>query len=363
MLGPAVTIKQRRAWTRILVLDLALVGVAGGGAFASLTAGDPALWESIAAGVGVALGFFAAVYVIELARLRITRETRPPGGISLSILGGIGVTRTEAGDSAKRLKIGALGSLLDVVTLSAAFGLGWSLRGNDSRAATILLVLAAAIGSCMVGRMLPILGLDGGRVLSGFAELLDSSDDGSQIGKALSYVTAVILLIGGVALILEASVVAYWGISVATAGMHGLSLSSWYERRCDWITRAMQTPAAEIDSTAYPTIIESAPARELLEIFAIEGAGTLVVVVDGRGFPVGVVQGEWAGRYLRRAQPEQPVQEIMTPLADLPHLCGGESAVEALQFIEGASVSLAVVRDYRGRARILSERDLNRFGR
>jgi hypothetical protein len=363
MLGPAVTIKRPGAWVRLLVLDLALIGVAGGGTFASVTAGDPAWWESIAAGVGVTLGFFAVVYVIELSRLRIARETRPPGGISLSIFGGIGVTRSEAVDPGKRLKIGALGSLLDVVLLGAAFGLGWFLRGNDSRATTLLLVLAAAVGSCMVGRMLPILGLDGGRVLSGFAELLDSSDDGSQIGKALSYVTAVILVIGGVALILEASVIAYWGISVTIAGLHGMSLSSWYERRCDWIARAIKTPAAEIDTSAYPSIAETAPAIELLEIFAIEGAGTLVVVVDGRGFPVGVVQGEWAGRYLRRAQPEQLVQEVMTPLADLPHLCEGESAAEALHFIEQSSASLAVVRDYRGRAKILSERDLNRFGR
>lgn len=364
MVGPTLTIKRPGGWINLALLDAVIVLSATGGAYGSLLDRSSSIMVQALAGASVAVVFFMVALGVERGRLRLAGQRRPPGGLVLAILGAIGVTTEEACDPTARVKGGLAGFGIDGALGSISGVIAWWLHGSGGSLRVWVTVLTAAVASCCLVRLLPILGVDGGRILSGVAELADDDESASRAAQLCSLLMAMILALGGVGLMLKANEHTFWGVGMTVAAIQAASLSTWYESRVAWLAGAAVTPLSQLPPPAFPTVGAQAPVGELMSVFAVEGPRALIVIVDQLGTPVGVVQGQEFGRFWRGADELSTVCQAMTPIADLQRVPVEDMTIAgAVAWLERERVTIAAFEDRRGRPRVVTFQELNHRGR
>lgn len=181
----------------LLVLALVLAMLATGYFPAQVPSlGGPASW---ALSVVAATGFALTVVLHEMAHVLVARRLGVPGNrITLDLRGGRAELSTRAPSPRAEAVIAVAGPAANVLLAAGCVALGrWTL--SSATAAQVLLGLVATLNLALaVINLLPLLPLDGGRVLRAFLwSRTGSYDRGTQLAWRCTRIGLTILALAG----------------------------------------------------------------------------------------------------------------------------------------------------------------------
>ncbi len=281
------------------------------------------------------------------------------GPTSLSMIGAIEV-RCPATERVKhRYTILAFG-------IYAVFGLLFlSLAGASreapGRLATAIFAFALTSSmSCLV-RLCAVRGLPGGFAADWYLTILTEDEDAADTAaKVLSYGASLVIAFTGFLVLAQPGPWSGWGLATIAFGLECLILTQWYTRRERWMNAAMDRPLAAMGHSRLPTISHAAPISELLSIFAVEGNRAMVVVVDERGRPSGVIQLRQLKAAVHSGGSTHP-EEVMVTLSRVPHLPRETTVFDAALYLERTGHLALVTDSPSGAERVVSLAELFRI--
>jgi len=286
-----------------------------------------------AAGIGVALVFFASLLAHELAHaLFAQRAGVKVQGITLWLLGGVAAIEGEAPTPGHELRIAASGPLT-----SAALGLGFlaatvALAAADGPALLVesLAWLARVNLILAVFNLLPGAPLDGGRIVRAIAwrlgrDRLRASLLATRLGRLLGFG---LVGIGIAEVVAGANLGGLWTVAI------GLFMTSAAaaERNQEVVHEALSR--LRVRDVMLPDPLR-VPAGITVDVF-LEGVlraqrQTAALVVEAGGAPFGVAGLAEVGRLPGRSRHEARVRDIAIPHQTVPVVGPDELVLEALE--------------------------------
>lgn len=281
------------------------------------------------------------------------------GPTYVSMIGAIEVRRTASEREKHRAVILAF-------ALYAAFGLlllwlAATLSDASGTLPTAVFAFAVmSLMSCLL-RLCAVRGLPGGFAADWYLAILtDDEDSADTAAKLLSYGASLLIAFTGFLVLAQPGRWSGWGLAAIACGLECMVLTQWYNRRERWMSAAMGRPLAEIGHSRLPTISHAAPISELFSIFAVEGSRAMVVVVDERGRPTGVIQLRQLKAAVHSGGSMLP-EEVMVTLSSVPHLPAQTTVFDAALYLERTG-QLALVTDApSGSERVISLEELFRI--
>ena len=286
---------------------------------------------------------FASVVAHELAHaVAARREGMPVTGVTLWLLGGVSDVGDRAPAPGPELRVAASGpavslGLAAVMAVAASWGKGhgWpeTVHGVLEYVARLNLVVAAF-------NLIPALPLDGGRILRAWlwrrpGGLVAATRAATRAGQAFG---ATLVVVGLLDLWAGARLLGGWLVVLGAFLLRAASaeLTDAHTRnRLDGLTAAdvmASDPGVVLNDTPVARLVEHPPAPERSG-YPVLGGGRLLGVVTlaaARRVP----SGERAGRL---------VEEVMTPLDDVPMVGAADAVVDVVDRLNGANRTGQVV--------------------
>ncbi len=286
---------------------------------------------------------FLAVVLHELAHALVARrEGMPVHGITLWLLGGVSDVGGRARSPGQELRVAASGPVVSLVLAAALAGLaawgegrGWpeSVHGVVEYVARLNVVVAAF-------NLIPALPLDGGRILRAWLwrrqrDLLAATRSGARAGQAFGLT---LVVVGVLDLWAGAGLVGLWLVILGAFLLRAASselADARTRHRLDGLTAAdvmASDPGVVLNDTPVARLVAHPPAPERTG-YPVLGGGRLlgvVVLAHARQVPA----AEAAGRR---------VEDVMTPLDDVPMVDADLAVVEVVDRLNGTNPTGQVV--------------------
>jgi CBS domain-containing protein len=238
------------------------------------------------------------------------------------------------------------GALAGLAILSTGAGITWYserlLHRSASPAVNAIQTLAVALVAVTIINAMPGFPLDGGHILRAWLWYL--TDDlvlATRLAAVYGSLIAMALIMTGALLLLDSDQ-PYWGFGAGVAGfqLHGIARRSL--RRARWAVAGATLLLRE--AVPYPPRVPSgATVAEAVDLLLSGPAESFLLVMD-EDVPVGIVRlAELRGTH-RAKWDQMAVEEVMTPLGDLPRLSADLTVPEALAQLAGRA-SAALVQD------------------
>ena len=378
-LGRVFGIEIRLDWSWFLIFLLVAwnLGVAFGNAHPDWGTG---LQWGIA--IVAALIFFGSVLVHELAHSLVARSQGVPvRRITLFLFGGVSNIQRHPPSPRAEFLITIVGPISSVL-LGIVFllGAGGSLGSMDaavndpqqlladlSPLATLLLWLGSINLLLGVFNMIPGFPLDGGRILRSILwaitdNLRKATRWASYVGQAIAWG----LIVSGVAMVFGVEVPFFGsglinGLWLAFIGWFLSSASAQSHRQVVIEDVLEDVTASQMMRTDPPSVSAGATVRALVHEHMMPGDDYAFPVVSQGGQLEGLVTLSDVRKVPEEEWPSTPVQQIMTPTAELMTVSTDEEAADALRKLRQQDVRQLPVMENGNLAGLLRRRDVIRW--
>lgn len=280
--------------------------------FASTLGRTPA-WVTLALALVTALLFFASILLHEIGHAVVARrEGLTVRSVTLFVFGGIARLEGEPRDARSEMRLAAAGPVVTLVLIAGA----WIAAVWPDQPATVRSVLDALMYAnlaVLIFNLLPVLPLDGGRLLRAALWTWLGRERATAIAAGAGHVLAAVLVLVGILAVLSGAAVAgFWYVLVGWFLERGAA-SAAAEARLEGRLGSLTVGDVMVHDPV--TVHEDAPLAEAIERCVIaNGFGAYPVMRAGA--PVGLLRLRDLLQVSAERRREATVGTLMVPLAD-----------------------------------------------
>jgi hypothetical protein len=298
---------------------------------------------------GSALVIFTCVLAAhEVVRIRLFQR----GGvvvreIDLALTGGSPSVLDRTNSPRHEVAAGA-GSIA-VIALFACAGLlaERTIRADIPHELARLVTIAVA--GIAVAQTLPALPLDGGRIVKAlFWFLTDDPVSGARGSFIYGSVVAAAVVAAGFLMLGADDPLPFWGFGISVAGLQLVTNATALLRDSIWQSVGGGITLAGADFPLPARVSTTDTLDSVVDKLIDEGHHVALLVITENGHPAGVIRLSHLRQVRRSDWPGHQANEIMMPIALVPLLDSGISALDALAEIDRSEIGLALTHNALG---------------